>query len=104
MDAELQIELEKIHSALARIEARLESPASHIPLRAKTALLPARGGVNLRWSPLMAHAEQIVAWMNQGKTQRQIVNLLAEQGLRTSPRSLNRFVRGRLRPDEPETA
>ena len=100
MDEELKAELARIQEALGRIEARLGAPT--LPLRARTILVPPLGGTNVRWSALMPHAEHIYTWLNTGKSQAEILGLLLAAGVKTSRRSLNRFIRGRLRPDVTE--
>jgi len=95
---DIQARIKGIEAAIGTLRPR--PAATGLPARATTALLPGRGHHNLRAPKLLPQAEQIAAWMNEGKTQKEIVQLLAERGVRVDRTTLCKFVRSRLMPDE----
>lgn len=95
---DVQARIKGIEAAIGTLRPR---PAvTGLPARATTALLPGKGHYNLRAPKLLPQAEQIAAWMNEGKTQKQIVQLLAERGVRVDRTTLCKFIRSRLMPNE----
>jgi hypothetical protein len=87
--------LREIRDLLRELRDGLAHPPT-LPPRARTALALGRGKTQIRATKLQPHAAQIVAWLDAGRTQRQIVALLAAQGVTTNDSTLSRFVRSRL--------
>ena len=95
---DVQARIKGIEAAIGTLRPR--AAGTGLPARATTAVLPGKGHYNLRAPKLLPRGEQIAAWMNEGKTQKEIVRLLAEHGVQVDPWILCKFIRSRLMLDE----
>ncbi len=85
--------LTEIRDLVQRLVGIKERP---LPPRATSALRLGRGMKYLRVPKLAPYATVIAAWLEEGRTQREVIQLLGERGIRTTSGALSRFVRSRL--------